>query len=187
MSWGKIRVPGFPGSPFIKVLHFRGLGRIPIMSEIGQYAAVLQCDCVALRPLSFEREDSDAADIQADADLHTLSTHHRDAVHDMRRADAAYIDRAARPELQSADLSLRALQFRRELSKGDVSRRHFGGTGFPRAKKARPKTARPKTSGRSSTRCCQPIRWRAPPTDGGKPRPLKPATQSEMPQPAPAH
>ena len=65
------------------------------------------------------------ANLQADADLHTFSGHHRDAVHDMRRADAACTDRAARPQLQSLDLSLRALRFRRELFKVDVSRRHF--------------------------------------------------------------
>jgi hypothetical protein len=74
------------------------------MSEIGHRADGIRFISVALRPLSFEREDSHVANIQADADLHTLQTHHRDAVHNVRRADAARIDRAARPQLQFADL-----------------------------------------------------------------------------------
>ena len=53
---------------------------------------------------SFEREDSHVANLQADADLHTIQTNHRNAVHDMRRADAARTDRAARSQLQFADL-----------------------------------------------------------------------------------
>jgi hypothetical protein len=75
-------------------------------------------------PLIFRVRGFHAANIQADADLHTLSSHHRDAMHDMRRADAARIDRTARPQLQSADLSLRSLRFRRELFEGDVDRRN---------------------------------------------------------------
>jgi hypothetical protein len=54
-------------------------------------------------PLSSARIHN-VANIQADADLHTVQTHHRDAVHDMRGADAARTDRATRPQLQFADL-----------------------------------------------------------------------------------
>jgi hypothetical protein len=60
--------------------------------------------CGVASPLSFEREDSHVANLQADADLHTFHAYHRDAVHDMRRADAARTDRAARPQLQFADV-----------------------------------------------------------------------------------
>ena len=93
------------------------------MSEIGHCAGGIRFISVALRPLTFEREDSHVANLQADADLHTLSSHHRDAVHRLRRANAARIDRAARPQLQFADLSLRALRFRREFFKDAVSKR----------------------------------------------------------------
>jgi hypothetical protein len=99
-------------------------GRISIMSEIRQGTVALAYHCVALRSLIFRARGFHAANIQADADLHTLSSHHRDAVHDMRRADAARIDRTARPQLQFADLSLRSLRFRRELFEGDVDKRN---------------------------------------------------------------
>lgn len=74
------------------------------MSEIRQGAVVFGSTSVALRPLSFEREDSHVANLQADADLHTFQTDHRDALPEMRRADAARIDRATRPQLQFADV-----------------------------------------------------------------------------------
>jgi hypothetical protein len=64
-----------------------------------------------------------AANIQADADLHAISSHHRDAVHEMRYADAARINRAAKPQARSADLPLRALRLRRELFERDLDRR----------------------------------------------------------------
>jgi hypothetical protein len=91
------------------------------MSEIRQSEAVLWCNYVALRSPSFEARGSHAANIQADADLYTFSSHHRDAMPEMRRADAAGFDRATRPALQSPDLSLRALRLRRELFESDVA------------------------------------------------------------------
>jgi hypothetical protein len=109
-------------------------GRISIMSEIRQGTVALAYHCVALRSLIFRARGFHAANIQADADLHTLSSHHRDAVHDMRRADAARIDRTARPQLQFADLSLRSLRFRRELFEGDVERRNATPNSASRAK-----------------------------------------------------
>jgi hypothetical protein len=93
------------------------------MSEIRQSAAVLWCTCWRCVPLFFRARGSHAANIQADADLHTFSSHHRDAVPAMRRADAAGSDRATRPQLQPADISLCALRLRRELFEGDVNRR----------------------------------------------------------------
>jgi hypothetical protein len=74
------------------------------MSKIRQGAVVLGSTSVALRPLSFEREASHVANLQADADLHTFQTNHRDAVPEMRCADAARIDRATKRQLQFADL-----------------------------------------------------------------------------------
>jgi hypothetical protein len=97
----RFRVPRFR---VLKRFASRGPKPISIMSEIGHRADGIRFISVALRPLSFEREDSHVANIQADADLHTLQTHHRDAVHNVRRADAASIVRAARPQLQFADL-----------------------------------------------------------------------------------
>jgi hypothetical protein len=64
----------------------------------------------------------DDADTSADADLHTLSDYHRDAVHQMRDADAAGLDRAARPEFRSAHLSVRPVRRRREFFAGVVDR-----------------------------------------------------------------
>ena len=57
----------------------------------------------------------DVADTAADADLHTLSEHHRDALHQMRDADEVGPDRAARPEFQSAHLSVHPVRLRREF------------------------------------------------------------------------
>ena len=74
------------------------------MSEIGHCADGIGTTVWRCVPLSFEREDSHVANLQADADLHTIQTNHRDAVPEMRRADAARTDRAARSQLQSADL-----------------------------------------------------------------------------------
>ena len=51
----------------------------------------------------------DAEHVTADADLHPLSGHHRNALHQMRRADAAGADRAAQAALRLADLPLRPL------------------------------------------------------------------------------
>jgi hypothetical protein len=108
------------------------------MSEIRQSAVALQYHCVALRsPVILRARGFHAANIQADADLHTLSSHHRDAVHDMRRADAARIDRTARPQLQFADLSLRSLRFRRKLFEGDVDRRNATPNSASRSKALR--------------------------------------------------
>jgi hypothetical protein len=112
---------------------FQGLSRISIMSGIGHCVDGIGPTAWRCVPLSRAR-GFHVANLQADADLHTLSIHHRDAVHDMRRADAARIDRTARPQLQSADLSLRALRFRRELFKDAVNRRHFDWTRFVREK-----------------------------------------------------
>jgi hypothetical protein len=86
-------------------------------------SAVFWCTCWRCVPLFFRARGSHAANIQADADLHTFSSHHRDAVPAMRRADAAGSDRATRPQLQPADISLCALRLRRELFEGDVNRR----------------------------------------------------------------
>jgi hypothetical protein len=86
-------------------------------------SAVFWCTCWRCVRLFFRARGSHAANIQADADLHTFSSHHRDAVPAMRRADAAGSDRATRPQLQPADISLCALRLRRELFEGDVNRR----------------------------------------------------------------
>ena len=75
-------------------------------------------------PHSFRARGSHAANIQADTDLYTFSSHDRDAMPEMRRADEAGFDRATRRQLQPADLSLCALRLRRELFKGDVDRRY---------------------------------------------------------------
>ena len=92
------------------------------MSKIRQDAVVLGSSVWRCVP-SFEREDSHAGNLPADTDLHAFHTDYRDAVHEMRHADAARIDRAPRPQLQSADLQLRALRFRREFFKDAVSKR----------------------------------------------------------------
>ena len=63
----------------------------------------------------------DAANISADTNLHAISNQHRNALHEMRRTDATGDDRAARPELRRAHLSLHALRFRRELSEGALT------------------------------------------------------------------
>jgi hypothetical protein len=79
--------------------------------------------CVALRaPL--EREGYDAAILPADPDLYALSDHHSDAMHEMRQADEAGPDRAARPEYGLADLPVRAVQFRRKFSQAGIVRRN---------------------------------------------------------------
>src|SRR6202040_1507595 len=57
----------------------------------------------------------DAAYIPADAHLHALSNQHRNALHEMRRADEAGPDRAARHKLRRADLPVHALRLRRKL------------------------------------------------------------------------
>jgi hypothetical protein len=75
-------------------------------------------------PHSFRARGSYAANIQADTDLYAFSSHDRDAMPEMRRADAAGFDRATRRQLQPADLSLCALRLRRELFEGDVDRRY---------------------------------------------------------------
>src|ERR1700682_597495 len=59
-----------------------------------------------------------AAYIPADADLHALSNQHRNALHEMRRADEAGPDRATRSKLRCADLPVRSLRLRRELPEG---------------------------------------------------------------------
>jgi hypothetical protein len=65
---------------------------------------------------------SDAANTSTDADLYALSNQHRNAVHQMRRADEAGDDRAARSKLRCTDLPVYALRFRRELFKGALDR-----------------------------------------------------------------
>jgi hypothetical protein len=93
------------------------------MSESGHNAEGISA--IAWRSVPFFRdEDIHAANVPADADLYTLPTHDRDAVPEVRRADAARFDRATRPQLQPADLSLRAVRLRRELFECDVDRRH---------------------------------------------------------------
>src|SRR6266702_5449129 len=65
---------------------------------------------------------SDAANIPADTDLYALSNQHRNALHQMRRADEAEHDRATRSKLRCADLPVHALRFRRELLEGALDR-----------------------------------------------------------------
>ena len=62
-----------------------------------------------------------AAYATADANLHALSGHHRNALHQVRRADAAGPDRAAPAGARPADLPLQPLRFRREFSDGPIS------------------------------------------------------------------
>jgi hypothetical protein len=77
---------------------------------------------VALRP-SFEMRGYDAAIIPSDADLHALSNHHSDAMHEMRHTDETGPDRAASAEFGFADLPVRPVRLRRELFEADVDRR----------------------------------------------------------------
>ena len=64
----------------------------------------------------------DAANIPADANVHAPSNQHRDALHDVRRADEAGHDRAARSKLRRTDLPVRALRLRRKLFEGTLDR-----------------------------------------------------------------
>jgi hypothetical protein len=70
----------------------------------------------------FGIRDHDAADAPADADLHPLSNDHRNALHQMRRADEVGHDRAAWPELRFADLPVHPLRFGREFPAGELDR-----------------------------------------------------------------
>jgi elongation factor P hydroxylase len=73
--------------------------------------------------LSFELRGYDAAVIPADADLHALSNHYSDAMHEMWHTDEAGPDRAASAEFGFADLPVRPMRLRRELFEADVDRR----------------------------------------------------------------
>jgi hypothetical protein len=64
----------------------------------------------------------DAAITPADADMHAVSGHGRDALHEMRRTDEARADRAPEPRLRLADLPVHPLRHRRKLPQGDVDR-----------------------------------------------------------------
>ena len=64
----------------------------------------------------------DATNIPANADLHALSNQHRNALHEVRRADEAGPDRTARSKLRSADLPVCALRLRRKLFEGALDR-----------------------------------------------------------------
>jgi hypothetical protein len=65
----------------------------------------------------------DAAIFSADADLYPFSNHHSDAMHEMRHADEAGPDRAARAEYGLADLSVRPVRLRREFSQAGLDSR----------------------------------------------------------------
>jgi hypothetical protein len=98
---------------------------VPIVSGIGHngVGAVIprvSGVCVSSRGLY------DVANTPAYADLHTLSDHHRDALHQMRDADEAGPDRAATPEFRSAHLSVHPVRLRRKLFAGAVDRRRIG-------------------------------------------------------------
>ena len=54
----------------------------------------------------------DAAILPADADLHALSNHNSDAMHEMWHTDEAGPDRATRAEYGLADLPVRPLRLR---------------------------------------------------------------------------
>jgi hypothetical protein len=142
--------------------------------RVQRYSGVIARRCV---PLFFRARGSHAANIQADADLHTFSSHHRDAVPAMRRADAAGFDRATRPQLQPADLSLCALRLRRELFEGDVNRRHPAPNRCQRVK-----ALWARLCGQGSAR----KGWIPARMPGGKSRLPKSATRSGMPQRRPA-
>jgi len=85
--------------------------------------ALKQLRCVASlqTPTLLETSEHNAATPPADADLHALPAHRRDALHQMRRADETHAYRAAKPEFRSADLSVRTVRHRRMLPEGDVS------------------------------------------------------------------
>ena len=76
----------------------RGRNRIPMMPGIWHIDSGLTGPekSVAFPP---GIRGYDAAHVTADADLHPLSGHHRNALHQMRRADAAGADRAAQAAL----------------------------------------------------------------------------------------
>jgi hypothetical protein len=95
-------VPEFP-VPALKRFALREAS--PDSNYVGNRTLCGRCSSAwrCAPPLSSARIHN-VANLQADADLHTLSSHHRDAVHEMRRADAARTDRATRPQLQFADL-----------------------------------------------------------------------------------
>jgi hypothetical protein len=80
---------------------------------------------VALRPL-FQVQGYNVASIPADANLHTLSSQHRDAMHQVRHPDEARSYRAAGAELRFADLQMHPLRLRREFLEGYVGRSSSG-------------------------------------------------------------
>jgi hypothetical protein len=61
-----------------------------------------------------------AAILPADADLHALSDHHSDAMHEMWHPDETGPDRTARAEYGFADLSVRPVRLRREFFEADI-------------------------------------------------------------------
>ena len=65
---------------------------------------------------------TDAAIIPADADMHPLPIHRRNALHQMWRVDEACPHRATKPTVRFVDLPLRALRQRRKLPEGNVRR-----------------------------------------------------------------
>jgi hypothetical protein len=81
----------------------------------------LRCVASLQTPTLLETSEHNAATTPANANLHALPAHRRDALHQMRKADETHAHRAAKPEFRSANLSVRAVRHRRMLPEGDVS------------------------------------------------------------------
>lgn len=94
---------------------------IPIVSKIAHSDSEPDSSRRVASPISMRGYD--AASLPADADLHALSDHHSDAMHEMWHADEAGADRAARTASGLADLPLRPVRFRREFSQAGLIRR----------------------------------------------------------------
>lgn len=152
--------------------------------RVQRYSGAIAWRCV---PHSFRARGSHAANIQADADLYTFSSHDRDAMPEMRRADAPGFDRAARRQLQPVDLSLCALQLRRELFEGDVDRRCRHAEVLPASQSPADKALVGKAlAGKALVGKAivgRTIRWPSARMPDGKSRLPKPATRSAMLQP----
>jgi hypothetical protein len=136
-------------------------------------------------PHSHRARGSRAANIQADADMYTFSSHDRDAMPEMRRADETGFDRATRRQLQPADLSLCTLRLRRELFEGDLDRRYAVPELYQQVKAVLAKGSGRKDSGKKAL-VGKAIPWPSARMPSGKSRLPKPATQSGMPQRRPA-
>lgn len=96
------------------------LSLVPIRSGIGHNEQSLIRSRRAASQICMRGYD--AAVLPANADLHALSNHHSDAMHEMWHADEAGPHRAARTESGFADLPVRPVRLRREFLEADVAR-----------------------------------------------------------------